>query len=102
MQHTIKSQKHFLSKPFTKIEAHPKNKICLQKYLLKCYSASFLMNPSIRQVITEPTSHARIYISGLPTVANTKIPPCGAISVHLNKAERKPATPAPTHVQGIT
>ena len=53
-------------------------------------------------MIIEPTSHDTIYINGFPTVANTKIPPCGAISVHPNNAERKPATPAPTNVHGIT
>ena len=66
------------------------------------YSTFFLSNPSITHVIIEPTSHDTIYINGFPTVANTKIPPCGAISVHPNNAERKPATPAPTNVHGIT
>ena len=31
--------------------------------------------PRRRAVITEPTSHATMYINGFPTVANTKIPP---------------------------
>ena len=30
------------------------------------------------------------------------MPPCGAISVQPNRADRKPATPAPTIVHGIT
>ena len=60
------------------------------------------MNPSITAVTMEPMIHARMYRKGLPTVANTKIPPWGAISVHPKNALNPPAMPAPTSVQGIT
>src|SRR5699024_3843669 len=54
----------------------------LQLYLSSVYfAAGFLNNPSITAPIMEPTSNATIYISAFPTTGNTKIPPCGAISV---------------------
>ena len=63
---------------------------------------SFLITPSNNAVIAEPTAQETTYIRGFPTVANTKIPPCGAINVHPNNADKNPATPAPTSVQGMT
>ena len=42
---------------------------------LKFYLTSFLISPSNTAVMTAPTAHARMYKSGCPTVANTKIPP---------------------------
>ena len=49
-----------------------------------------------------PTTSATRYIAACPTTGNTKIPPCGAISVQLNAAESPPATPAPTTHAGMT
>ena len=51
---------------------------------------------------TEPTASASRYQYQLPTTANTKIPPCGAIRVHLNTTESAPATAEPTMHEGMT
>ena len=63
---------------------------------------SFLITPSNNAVITEPTAQETIYIRGFPTVANTKIPPCGAINVQLNNIDKDPATAEPITQETIT
>lgn len=57
-------------------------------YLL---STGFLKRPSITAPTMEPIAKAMIYINGFPTTGNTKIPPWGAISVHLNAIDNAPA-----------
>ena len=49
-----------------------------------------------------PTTSARRYIAACPTTGNTKIPPCGAISVHLNAIDNAPAIPEPITHAGMT
>ena len=49
--------------------------LCVSPVKWIYYAASFLISPSNTAVMKEPTAHARMYKSGCPTVANTKIPP---------------------------
>ena len=51
---------------------------------------------------TVPITNARKYNNPLPTTGNTKIPPCGAISVHLNAIDNAPASPEPITHAGMT
>ena len=51
---------------------------------------------------TDPTARDSKYIGQLPTTANTNIPPCGAISVHLKNIDIAPAIPEPIMHAGIT
>ena len=49
-----------------------------------------------------PITSATRYMSALPTTGNTKIPPCGAMSVQLNTSDNAPDTPAPIIHAGST
>ena len=54
------------------------------------------------QAITEPIAMDARYRSGLPIVGTTKIPPCGARSVHSKNMDNAPAVPAPMMQAGNT
>lgn len=57
---------------------------------------------SISIPITDPMISARKYMSGLPIVGSTKIPPWGAIRVQPNSAESAPAAAEPMIQLGMT
>lgn len=59
-------------------------------------------NPKSRQDTAEPTINDKRYQIALPITKNTKIPPCGAISVQLNAIDIAPAIAEPTTQAGIT
>ena len=73
-------------------------------FLIDAFYASlgFFNTPNKTVEITVPITSASKYISAFPTTGNTKIPPCGAISVHLNSILSAPATPEPITLAGIT
>ena len=48
----------------------------------------------MKQATTEPIAMDARYRSGLPIVGTTKIPPCGARSVHSKNMDNAPAVPA--------
>ena len=65
------------------------------------YAAFFFNRPSRTAEITGPATSATRYITAFPTTGNTKIPPCGAISVQSNAMEIAPATADPTIQEGV-
>ena len=66
------------------------------------YATFFFRTPNSTADTTDPIASATRYMNGLPTVGNTKIPPCGAIRVQLNAMESAPATADPTIQDGST
>ena len=52
--------------------------------------------------MTVPTTRETRYITAFPTTGNTKIPPCGAISVHPNNIDIPPAIAEPMIQDGST
>ena len=66
------------------------------------YIIFFLSTPSNTAEITVPATSATRYMIAFPTTGNTKIPPCGAISVHPNAIDSAPATAEPTTQDGST
>ena len=66
------------------------------------YAAFFFNTPSNTHPTAEPIAKDTRYNHGLPTVRNTKIPPCGAINVQLNAIDNAPATAEPATHAGKT
>ena len=71
-------------------------------FYFTAYAAFFFNRPSRTAEITVPTTNATRYITAFPTTGNTKIPPCGAISVQSNAMEIAPATADPMIQDGST
>ena len=71
-------------------------------FYFAAYAAFFFNRPSRTAEITVPATSATRYITAFPTTGNTKIPPCGAISVQSNAMEIAPATADPTIQEGST
>lgn len=78
----------------------------LSKSFLQClnvsYAIFFLSTPSNAVETIVPITSDTRYNHEPPTTGNTKIPPCGAISVQLNTMLSAPATPEPMIHEGIT
>ena len=56
----------------------------------------------MKQATMEPIAMDARYRSGLPIVGTTKMPPCGARSVHSKNMDNAPAVPAPIIQAGNT
>ena len=62
----------------------------------------FFQKLRIRQPMTEPTTSATAYMTGLEMIATTQKPPCGAGLPQPNIAESAPATAEPMMQDGMT
>src|SRR5574344_1703535 len=62
----------------------------------------FLSTERMAQPTTAPTRMATRYMTGLPIVGTTKIPPCGARSVQSKAIDRAPAVAEPIKTDGMT
>lgn len=71
-------------------------------YLVILFFKLGFTSAKMKQATTEPIAMDARYSSGLPIVGTTKMPPCGARSVHSKNIDNAPAVPAPIIQAGNT